>query len=621
MSLAPRALAIGLALQLAFTPSANALRGSQLEHPLQSSGLEEALNAPSIPADSTVSKAVALPAAPSGLEEQEKPERLGFRAWAATLGHWGPTRRALERFDPKTRRVLRGKINRLVKRLVREMIGSREEALAEALREDIPTVLSQFEVNQLDAGLKIIFGRQMNLSKEISFGRSTFGFRRRWFSSLPQKLQRFGAWSEQMLYLASLLGDRGVDPQRLLSLPSLSDLATLSSAQQEAVFVLASGLAKHGNDPSWILVDGLNKIHSDVPGRFNEVVDFANRLATEGIDSASVLEHVLYVLKEVSSAHSAHFGRFLSGFERFFLGLKGQRFDFSPAYLFANLVMNHGLPLVAKVPSPDLFEKDIQALERLSIALLGHRPISWEKVSSDGFNTLVQEAIELYRSGRDFYIEFEPEKGHYELGKESPGGVQREEYVIDQPQKIRLIPQDSPSPGQAGLEERKTSQAVISSAVPSLSRLISPLGYQGTPSPQGVRPLRFLVDTRVKEEARVLRLLQLAVQLRVEKGLPIQAAGVATLEELSEAQAELPDPISRRLLEDLVYTYDPVDEASYREARTLAEAVVPGLHPEFVITQIDRSTVSWFIEALQRLGVRDFSQELQDQIETFLTAA
>jgi len=166
----------------------------------------------------------------------------------------------------------------------------------------------------------------------------------------------------------------------------------------------------------------------------------------------------------------------------------------------------------------------------------------------------------------------------------------------------------------AGLEERKRT-------VPRMEGLLSELVARIPSDHPTTTPMRFLVDTKVAQDARVLRLLQLAVKLHLEQGLPIQVAGVATAEELVHAQAQLLDDSSRRLLEDLIYTYTPGDELSHRQARALAETVVPGLHPDFVITQISRPVISWFLEALQRLGIQDLTQELQDQIGAFLTAA
>ncbi|GEM_PF-5239472 len=134
--------------------------------------------------------------------------------------------------------------------------------------------------------------------------------------------------------------------------------------------------------------------------------------------------------------------------------------------------------------------------------------------------------------------------------------------------------------------------------------------------------LRFLVDTGAGEPG-VLRLLEMAVQLRLKDGVPVQAAGVATAEELAEAEAAMPDDISRESLRSRVFTYTPGDEESHRIARALAEASVPelaGLHPELVITEMNRSTVTWFLQALQRLGVNRFTHEMFDRVESYLTA-
>lgn len=137
-----------------------------------------------------------------------------------------------------------------------------------------------------------------------------------------------------------------------------------------------------------------------------------------------------------------------------------------------------------------------------------------------------------------------------------------------------------------------------------------------------VRSLRFIVDTGAGE-AGVLRLLEMAVQLKLQQGLPIAVAGVATEEELAEAEAAMPDDVSRESLHARVFTYTPGDEESHRIARAFAENSAPelaGLHPELVITEMNRSTVTWFLQALQRLGVNRFTHEMFDRVESYLTA-
>ncbi|PIQ82766.1 MAG: hypothetical protein COV76_02015 [Candidatus Omnitrophica bacterium CG11_big_fil_rev_8_21_14_0_20_64_10] len=133
-----------------------------------------------------------------------------------------------------------------------------------------------------------------------------------------------------------------------------------------------------------------------------------------------------------------------------------------------------------------------------------------------------------------------------------------------------------------------------------------------------VRPLRFIVDTGAGE-FRVLRLLQLAVTLRLA-GAPVEAAGVATEAELAAAQAGLEDAAARRLLADLVYTYRAGNPADHALALALAQAAVP-VHPENIISGITRSTITWFLEALDTLGLRGLTSGLEQAVESYLTAA
>lgn len=114
------------------------------------------------------------------------------------------------------------------------------------------------------------------------------------------------------------------------------------------------------------------------------------------------------------------------------------------------------------------------------------------------------------------------------------------------------------------------------------------------------------------------------MQLRLRDGVPVQAAGVATEKELAEAEAAMPDDVSRESLRARVFTYTPGDEESHQVALALAETSVPGLagiHPELIITEMNRSTVTWFLQALQRLGVTCLTQEMFDRVESYLTAA
>gem|GEM_PF-5633365 len=253
----------------------------------------------------------------------------------------------------------------------------------------------------------------------------------------------------------------------------------------------------------------------------------------------------------------------------------------------------------------------------------------------DGFRyvSVLEKAISYYRDGVSYVVKYVPEKGHtvegwatvqdydnivgYQVGDSNTvqqpdypvygtKTIRTEKYVIDIPESLTLKPTDTENRLKGGLEEKWVA------------------GLPAVRSTQDrATALRFLVDTG-KGEAGVLRLLEMAVRLRLEGNLPIQAAGVATEEELAEAEAAMPDDISRESLRTRVFTYTPGDEESHRIARALAETLVPelaGLHPELVITEMNRSTVTWFLQALQQLGVTRFTQEMFDQVESYLTAA
>ncbi|GEM_PF-6562424 len=129
--------------------------------------------------------------------------------------------------------------------------------------------------------------------------------------------------------------------------------------------------------------------------------------------------------------------------------------------------------------------------------------------------------------------------------------------------------------------------------------------------------LQFLADTG-RGDARVLHLLQLAVLLNIQQGLPIQAAGVATEEERARALAQLPEG-ARDLFRQLVVPYHAGDEADYQFARAVAEGMIRDFHPELVISTVeDPLVIGWFFEALQRLGITDLSSDLQQRIAALI---
>ena len=81
--------------------------------------------------------------------------------------------------------------------------------------------------------------------------------------------------------------------------------------------------------------------------------------------------------------------------------------------------------------------------------------------------------------------------------------------------------------------------------------------------------------------------------------------------------------MSRLFLEHSIFTYLPGDDQSHQEALQQAKAFLktPNLHPELVITEMNSTTIRWFLEALEQLGVRDLDADLMEQIDIFLEAA
>jgi len=170
-------------------------------------------------------------------------------------------------------------------------------------------------------------------------------------------------------------------------------------------------------------------------------------------------------------------------------------------------------------------------------------------------------------------------------------------------QLIRLAQQT------AGLEEKR-----------GLGEILDRLRVELPPAGQQEQPLRFIVDTS-RGVPGVLRLLQVAVLLEKEKGLRVQAAGVATAEQLAAALDQLPDETSRLLFESRVSKYVPGDDESYRKAVEEAQKRVPKLHPEAIITEINHLTIGWFLGTIEILGLWKLSGGLKRQIHSVLAAA
>ena len=165
-------------------------------------------------------------------------------------------------------------------------------------------------------------------------------------------------------------------------------------------------------------------------------------------------------------------------------------------------------------------------------------------------------------------------------------------------------------PSQGGLEEAAVgSQQQLE--VPSAART--------------AQPMRFMVDTS-KGDSSVLRFAQWAAMLvRAGAGNHIRFAGVATAQELKEAQLQMTDEAGRAMLADYIKTYDPSDPESYQSAFAVAQAMVfdepRQLHPELVITRMDSIHARWFLDELDRLGIRNlFAPELRDEAEAYRSA-
>lgn len=174
----------------------------------------------------------------------------------------------------------------------------------------------------------------------------------------------------------------------------------------------------------------------------------------------------------------------------------------------------------------------------------------------------------------------------------------------------------------AGLEEKKLMAEPAAGAANRLMELIAEVGDRVPSAAETVQPLRLLVDTS-EGDPRVLRLAELAVRLRMERpGFPIEAAGVATGQELNAALAELPDEMSRGFLRSRIFTYKAGDEASRRQALELLAISFPAFGGIRPITSIDEETIQTFLAQLRALGVAidSFAPAFLEEIRSFLTS-
>lgn len=292
------------------------------------------------------------------------------------------------------------------------------------------------------------------------------------------------------------------------------------------------------------------------------------------------------------------------------------------------IILRGGFPALLESSSTfNEFQVSLPVFQALVAMLLKEPQLEWNKISEEELYRLTREAIGFHREGTPYSVKVSPEQGYWEeISHEDrsntgwPGDRTENIYHLVSPQTVQLVTQRTE---QAGAEERAEKITIIPATTDRTGLEELTLAKNPPSAVQTKMPLRFLVDTG-KGESGVLRLLEMAVQLRLKDGVPVQAVGVATEEELAEAEAAMPDDVSRELLRARVFTYTPGDEESHQVALALAETSVPGLagiHPELIITEMNRSTVTWFLQALQRLGVNRFTQEMFDRVESYLTAA
>ena len=102
----------------------------------------------------------------------------------------------------------------------------------------------------------------------------------------------------------------------------------------------------------------------------------------------------------------------------------------------------------------------------------------------------------------------------------------------------------------------------------------------------------------------------------------MEAAGVATREELNGALAQLPDEVSRGFLEDRIFTYEAGDEKSHQQALSLLRIAYPTFEGVRPITTMDAETIQGFLAELKAAGVavESFSQEFIERVRSFLTS-
>jgi len=294
--------------------------------------------------------------------------------------------------------------------------------------------------------------------------------------------------------------------------------------------------------------------------------------------------------------------------------------------------LQYGLPAVREASlesGPRVFQRNLEILEELVTRLEAVLEVQGlPGAAPSRFPQMVLQAIQLSQQGIPYELEVTPP---------AAGSSVPENRTVAGPStalEIHLVPQVP----AAGAVPAGPSRAVAVKGTegeipplqfqtfPDLEGLISDLSGRFPPAYQPGQMIRFIVDTnRLKPgegDSRVLHLVQLAVWLKERNpNLPIEVAGLATAQELAAAKAQLTDPASRELLGKQIFTYKVGDRVSHTIAMNRLKKKFPALrniHPELVVTQINGATLSWYLEALQRLGVRDLSHDLWERIEAFL---
>jgi len=239
----------------------------------------------------------------------------------------------------------------------------------------------------------------------------------------------------------------------------------------------------------------------------------------------------------------------------------------------------------------------VVGLDTLSKAVSGKPVENWHRIRL--------EAMVLYGSavliaGQDLFAKSAPPRENYpKLAEHFRGSIARLQTV----------------PGLTEAQRRDKAERWKREAT-AIERFSAGLEEQ---------PMRFMVDTS-KGDSSVLRFAQWATLLiRAGAGNHIRFAGVATAQELKEAQLQMTDKAGRAMLADYIKTYDPSDPESYQSAFAVAQAMVfdepRQLHPELVITRMDSIHARWFLDELDRLGIRNlFAPELRDEAEAYRSA-